>query len=115
MADTDSPETLVERLCREIETLYRDTAHPAPDAEMNARVAALFEAITKLAQVPATNPAELLLKLDVLCRRLGEYLDPTDWGGVLTYLLATSIQNDCRLALHRRNSDQWQDRWARFP
>ena len=104
MAEKDNAETLVQRLYREIETLYRDTAQPAPDDEMNARVAALFEAITKLAQAPATKPAELVLKLDVLCRRLGEYLDPADWGGVLTYLLATSIRDDCRLLVDRVNS-----------
>ncbi len=102
MAENNSPETPVERLCRKIETLYRDTARPAPDDEMNARVATLFEAITRLAQAPATNPAEQVLKLDILCRRLGEYLDPADWGGVLTYLLAASIRDDCKTVMAMR-------------
>lgn len=33
MADKDDTATLVERLCREIEDLYRATIDPAPDMQ----------------------------------------------------------------------------------
>jgi hypothetical protein len=53
-----------------------------------------MKAAARLAQAPATSTGDLSLKLDVLCRRLREFLDPDDRGGVLTALLAESIRDD---------------------
>jgi hypothetical protein len=89
-------DTLVRNLVRNIEALERKIAQPASDQTMNRRIAALFAATASLAQAPATSANDLALKLDILCRRLREFLDPDDRGGVLTALLAESIRDDCR-------------------
>lgn len=105
MAEDENDPTLIARLCRQIKDLSRATARPAPDAEMLRRVGDLYSAVTRLAQAPATDPAELLLKIEVLCRRLREDLDPLDRGSALTHLLAASIRDDCRALPSIANDD----------
>jgi hypothetical protein len=89
-------DTLVRDLAREIEVLERKIAYPASDQTMNRRVEALFAATASLAQAPAATTGDRGRKLDVLCQRLREFLDPDDRGDVLTALLAESIGDDLR-------------------
>jgi hypothetical protein len=93
----EKPVTLIADLYAHIVTLERLTMGPLPDTEMNDRVAELFVATASMAHAAAADTADLELKFRVLCRRLGEFLDPDDRGGVLTYLLAASIRDDLGL------------------
>jgi hypothetical protein len=93
-AGTRTPESQVAAVARKIARLTYAVAQPATDAEVNRRLDELFAATASLAQLPAREPADIDLKLDVLCRRLREFLDPQDRGAVLTYLLAVSIRED---------------------
>jgi hypothetical protein len=95
MPDNDlSPETLVARLHAEASRLVVSIASPASDERMGTLLDELFVVITRLAQAPARDAKDLSMKLDVLCRRLREDVDPENRGDVLTYLLTEAIRGD---------------------
>jgi hypothetical protein len=94
MATRPEPENLVERHHRQVIKLINAIAIPQSDEAMNQALSELFAATTNLANSPTINPKDLNLKLDILCRRLRDHLDPDDRGSVLTYLLAASIREE---------------------
>ena len=51
----------------------------------------------QLAEAPATCIAEAGAKLIILCARIREDLHPEVRGELITYLLAESIREDCRV------------------
>ena len=57
----------------------------------------LAGATALLAGAPALAMAEVVAKLTILCRRLREDLHPEVRGELITYLLAESVRDDCRL------------------
>ncbi len=89
-----SSDSLVRALFKEVLRNLSAVAVPSSDDEMNERVEVLFTTTTRIAQAPAGNLAEITLKLNLLCRRLRDHLEPDDRGGVLTALLAESIRDD---------------------
>jgi hypothetical protein len=102
------PESQVAVVAHKIARLTYAVAQPAKDAEMDRRLDELFAATASLTQLPAREAADIHLKLDVLCRRLREFLDPEDRGAVLTHLLAESIREDlvlCRKPHQQRNTE----------
>jgi hypothetical protein len=96
-------ETLVQTLSGEIETLTKKMSHPTSDKVMNGYVEELFETTASLANVPVQNFLDILIKMDVLCRRLREDLHPDRRGEILTYLLAESIRDECLLISKNSN------------
>ena len=86
-----------------IADLARDTAGPATDREMNARIEGLFTASVNLVQAPSRDATDLDRKLTVLCQRLREFLDPDDHGRVLTYVLAETIRDEHRILATPKN------------
>lgn len=80
----------------EIVLLNRTMTGPLPDQEMNKTLGELYAATVALTHIPSQTAGDLNHKLDILCQRLREFLDPTDRGGVLTALLAHSIQDDLK-------------------
>jgi len=64
---------------------------------MNQLCDALQAATAKLAQAPALSPAEIMAKLSILCARLRETLHLDAGDELVTYLLAESVREDCRL------------------
>jgi hypothetical protein len=92
---TKRPATsLVANKIGEINALTRSIAGPLTDATMNVRLEELFAATVSLTHFPAASFADLDHKLDILCRRLREFLDPDDRGATLTYLLAQAIREE---------------------
>ena len=78
----------------EINALTLSIAGPLSDAEMNARLEELFAATVSLTHFHARSFADLDHKLDILCRRLREFLEPDDHSSTLTYLLAQTIREE---------------------
>jgi hypothetical protein len=81
----------------EINTLTRAIAAPVPDREMNRLLDELFAATTALTHFPSQTVSDLDRKLDILCRRLREFLEPDDHAAVLTYLLAQNIREEVQV------------------
>lgn len=89
--------SLIDILYRKVTALARATRSPASERMMAARLDALADATFHLAGAPATNVAEASAKLAILCGRLREDLHPEIRGELITYLLAESIREDCRV------------------
>lgn len=88
---------LIESLYTEVTALARVIRSPASDRAMASRLNALAMATMRLAGAPATSPGEAGAKLTILCARLREDLHPEIRDELITYLLAESIREDCRL------------------
>lgn len=91
--------TLVARLLNEIALVTREMHGVVSDKKMNQLAEELFAATANLAHAPAVTEKDLAAKLEVLCQRLREFLDPDQRGKVLTVLLAESIRDDVSLRL----------------
>nr|WP_281719412.1 hypothetical protein [Nitrosomonas nitrosa] len=89
--------SLIDTLYREVTALARATRLPTSERAMAAQLDALADATMHLAGAPATNLAEVGAKLIILCARLREDLHPEIGGELITYLLAESIREDCRV------------------
>ena len=89
--------TLVAVCYRQVASLSRTILDPTSDRRMNRLQDALFEATATLAAAPSVATSDVQAKLTVLCARLRENLRPDHLGELLTYLLAESIRDDCRL------------------
>ncbi len=93
----DGDVTLVEELYRRVTALSRAVRTPTSDLLMNQQIDDLADATLLLAEAPAVTIAETAAKLVVLCSRLREDLHPEVRGELITYLLAESVLEDCRL------------------
>jgi hypothetical protein len=82
---------------RAITRLLATTALPQPDDAAMALRAELADSTLGLIQAPAVALAGIQLKLAILCQRLREDLHPDVQGELLSYLLAESIREDCRV------------------
>lgn len=94
------PKTLVQLLYDESLAQRRALVRPCPDEEMNEGLEALSFIATNMANAPSQNTADLHRKMEVLCCRLRENLNPEYQGEFLNYLLADSIRNDLTLIWH---------------
>jgi hypothetical protein len=93
----DSAATLVDDLSRQVTALSRDVREPAPERQKTRQINELSEATLLLAGAPALSIDEVAAKLAILCGRLREDLHPEVQGELVTYLLAESIREDCRI------------------
>ena len=93
----DGDATLVAECYRQVASLSRTILDPTSDRRMNGLTDALYEATSALAAAPSVANSDVQAKLTVLCARLRENLHPGHRGELLTYLLAESIRDDCRL------------------
>ena len=92
-----SAESLIQTLYTEVTAASLATRSLASERAMAERLDALAMATMQLAEAPATNLAEAGAKLTILCARLREDLHPEVRGELITYLLAESIREDCRV------------------
>lgn len=90
--------TLVQRLYRDAQIQRRALTRPCPDKEMNAGLELLFTLTASIASAPSETAHDLRLKIEVLCARLREHLQPEHEGELLDYLLADSIRDDLAMA-----------------
>lgn len=88
---------LVETLYTEVTALARAARLPASDRAMAERLDLLAAATMQLAEAPATSLVGIGAKLSILCARLREELHPEARDELITYLLAESIREDCRV------------------
>jgi len=82
---------------RVITRLLAMTGLPQPDDAAMELQSELVDATFGLAQAPATAMAGVQFKMAILCQRLREDLHVDCVGEVLTYLLAESVREDCRV------------------
>ncbi len=90
-------ESLIETLYTEVTAASLAARFPASERAMAERLDALAMATMQLAEAPATTIAEAGAKLAILCARLREDLHPEVRGELISYLLAESIREDCRV------------------
>jgi hypothetical protein len=95
----DNNAGLVARLCDEASALTRQLAVPASDTKMRHLLDRIDEATAGLAGMPSSSPSDIQAKLTVLCVRLRDNLHPELRAEILTYLLAESVREDCRMYL----------------
>jgi hypothetical protein len=93
----DSGGTLVEDLYRRVTALSYATRVPSSDRSMNRQIGELVETTLALAGAPALNLTDTILKLIVLCSRLRADLHPDVQSELVSYLLAESTLEDCRV------------------
>lgn len=96
-SERDGDATLVAECYRQVASLSRAILDPTSDRRMNRLQDALYGATAKLAAAPSVANSDVQAKLTVLCARLRENLHPDHRGDLLSYLLAESIRDDCRL------------------
>jgi len=97
LATAAAADDLVVDRYRAITRLLSITALPQPDDAAMALQSELVDATFGLAQAPATAMTGVQLKMAILCQRLREDLHVDCVGEILTYLLAESIREDCRI------------------
>jgi hypothetical protein len=97
----------------DIAAITRQMAGSRTDHHMNRHAEELFTAITSLAHAPATNGKDLAAKLEVLCRRLREFVNPDQRGEVLTVLLAESIRDEVSVLVNSAGSSSQRGAAAR--
>jgi len=92
------PEALQSLACSTTEELHdrifaleNALAETTPDRASTAQIDELFSLSALLVHSPASSLSDLVLKLEILCRRLHETSAPDQPGEALTYMLAEAI------------------------
>ena len=86
--------TTAHKLWIELAELVAEMAQPLTDGDMARVIEAYYAKTASLAQIPSRTADDIDRKVDVLCLRLREFLEPDDMPAVVTYLLAESIRQD---------------------